>query len=339
MLALGRYTAIITCLLWTVSSYGVKDARGILYWENNEQDGRVQLKVYLPNQKRSVLIATLESKPMHFYLSKDAKNFYVILNEDLYQMEWKVGAKPKRLFRFPRVNLAEFYSVWVDKKSGNWRNAYVDEYPPSREIIEKTINGKKEEYVKHENDVVKIDDPHYKNLLGVAVVKEYQKDKGWVVLDKKTTTCNAQSDPCLGVIYSHIDKGIVFSDRELRKRMYDNTQQMRQYQIGYKVDGMMTYRIQPYNGRLIRINSKDSYFFPPLKVVLEKTEETIELIRKQKGRMNLASFIGFEQYKHYLLVARTARAFEGRLFNLMTGETEFVTPVNSPVTWISSPRL
>ena len=317
------------------------DNRGILYWQ--KKNNRVEMRVYLPERRSSLLIATFKDRPYRLFFSNDWKAVFYISVMHLYKMEWKTGARPVRLLTFPKYWPTiddNFLWIWRDKVSKKWRIGYVDEKLHKYRIISKKTGGVKKEYIRHKGDLVLISNPYFKHALGVAIVREYDKHRGWQTIVKKTTTCNAQSDPCFSVVDAYYRPDALMSDESLRINMLAHKTKLVPYNTTGKGDvKTIIYKTNLDTDTLIKVRIGESYqFFPPLSLISKDTNKEIILLPEKKGRTSPYNYLGIQQYKHHLLVTQSINATRGRLFNLTTGKLEFSPPEKSPAIWVRLPR-
>lgn len=151
--------------------------------------GGCEWRVYDPATGEDRLLLPLPAFPHNVYWTADFAWIYYRADEQFFRAEWRWGAEPEKLVRFPS-HLSEgsenIVEVWHDLESGRWRMKTYE----------------------------------WLNRTDTAGVWEYMpEERRWTVLTKVPTECEAVGRPCTDVVNDYVHKNDVISLNELLTRM------------------------------------------------------------------------------------------------------------------------
>lgn len=214
--------------------------KGLLYWKNNNE--AVEMQLYLPGKKSSLLMAILKDIPDKMFFSADWKEMFYIHDRSLYRMEWKLGAESSKVLTYPE-DWSDINNTinWRDKKTGRWRFAWDDGLLSKYQVVDK--DGEK--YLNYKGQMVLIKNGYYpsndiKYALEILNVLEYDEKSGWQEIAHISTVCSTHGDPCYSALGSYQNQDGLITDYDIRKSSFDPYSNFSRYESrkhGSSVDG------------------------------------------------------------------------------------------------------
>jgi ankyrin repeat protein len=314
--------------------------KGIIYW--TKETDSIGIHIYLPNKKKDDVFLKVKGNPHLLEWTKDMKTLFLISGSELFKVEWKWGAKPEKILSIPSEAInATFKDTYIDKKTNLWRTLYISEGFHESDIVTVKENKKEKYYLIYGSEKIYFTDPYFKNYGGLAILQEYNPIKGWQIIEKRMTSCNSQSAPCMDIMNDLYTPLPMISNSVIIDHMrIENKLETAEWAEGTPERGIAYIPSKSIANITLKVNVNmgDSYHaITPLRYV-DKKSNIEKIIYDANSSCNDFDQLGFEEYGGFLLVGTEYNSQCARVIDMKTGSMLLTIPPDSSAFWVDVPR-